>query len=82
MIYFITIDVNFKRKMMTNKLFTIISIVILFLGCSQIDYKNMYDNQVNIFDAHAQTQSRNDQRSIQNSINPMKRPSYDEYIQY
>lgn len=41
----------------------------------------MYDNQANIFDSHTQTQTENDQRSIQNGQNPMKRPSYDEYMQ-
>jgi len=66
---------------MTNKLLIIVSILLVFLGCSEKQYQHMYDNKTNIFDSHMQTQGENEQNSIQNGQNPMKRPSYDEYRQ-
>jgi len=50
-----------------------------FFGCSEKQYRNIYENQENIFDAHLNTRAENDNHSIQNGTNPIKRPSYDEY---
>jgi uncharacterized protein YcfL len=59
--------------------FFITLLVFSFFGCSEKQYRNIYENQENIFDAHLNTRAENDNHNIQNGKNPMKRPSYDEY---
>jgi len=49
------------------------------LGCSEKEYRNIYENQENIFGVNLKTRTENDNDSIKNGINPIKRPSYNEY---
>jgi len=66
---------------MTIKLFMITSTILLFSACSEKTYEEMYKNQTNVFNCHANTAAENDNTAVLNGENPMKRPSYDEYRQ-
>jgi uncharacterized protein YcfL len=66
---------------MTTKLLLISISLLLFSACSEKAYEDMYRNQTNIFDSYPNLQVENDNRTLQNGENPMKRPSYDEYRQ-
>jgi len=64
---------------MIYKFLFITLLISSFFGCSEKEYRHIYENQENIFGAHFKTKAENDNNSIKNGINPIKRPSYDEY---
>jgi len=57
--------------------------VLLFSACTDIidaNNRTLYNHKGSVLGSTIRTSAENDYRSVQNGENPLKRPTYDEYM--